>query len=79
MKISKPQTGAVDPLGCQRSTLAAGHRVGDNIDMASQHNENLLMPCAAVMMKLTECAKLLFVLFRLLTCVNVPLRREGFI
>lgn len=72
MKISKPQTGAVDPSGCQRGTLAAGHCLGDNIDMASQHNENVLMPCAAVMMKLTACTKLLFVLFRLLTCVNVP-------
>lgn len=29
---------------CQRSTLAAGHCLSDNIDMASQHNENSLMP-----------------------------------
>lgn len=32
--------------------------------MASQHNENLLMPCAAAAMKLTDCTELLFVLFR---------------
>lgn len=51
----------------------------DDIDMAAQLNENLLMPCAAVMMELTECAKLLFVLFRgVLTHVNVPeLRGEA--
>lgn len=49
---------------CQHSALAAGHCLSHNIDMASQHNENLLMPCAAAAMKLTDCTELLFVLFR---------------
>ena len=57
---------------CQCSALAAGHCLSDNIDMASQHNENLLMPCAAVMMELTECAKLLFVLFRAFDMCQCP-------
>lgn len=57
---------------CQRSTLAAGHCLSDNIDMASQHNENLLMPCAAVMMKLTERTELLFVLFRAFDMCQCP-------
>lgn len=57
---------------CQCSTLAAGHSLSDNIDMASQHDENLLMPCAAVMTKLTECAELLFVLFRLFDMCQCP-------
>lgn len=51
------------PSWCQCSALAAGHCLSDNIDMASQHNENVLMSCAAAMMKLTECTELLFVLF----------------
>lgn len=73
MKISKPQTAAVDPF--RISELRARWRAlsDDDIDMAPHLNENLLMPCAAVMMELTECAKLLFVLFRgVLTHVNVP-------
>lgn len=57
---------------CQRSPLAAGHCLSDNIDMASQHNENLLMPCVAVMMKLTECTELLFVLFRAFDMCQCP-------
>lgn len=57
---------------CQCSTLAAGHCLSDNIDMASQHNENLLMPCAAVMMKLTERTELLFVLFRAFDMCQCP-------
>lgn len=61
---------------CQRSTLAAGHCLSDNIDMPSQHNENLLMPCAAVMIKLTECTELLFVLFMLFNMCQCP-RKKG--
>lgn len=57
---------------CQRSTLAAGHCLSDNIDTASQHNENVLMSCAAVMMKLTECTKLLLVLFRVFDMCQCP-------
>lgn len=46
--------------------------------MAPQLNENLLMPCVAVMMELTERAKLLFVVFRgVLTHVSVPEPRMG--
>lgn len=61
---------------CQRSTLAVGHCLSDNIDMPSQHNENLLMPCAAVMMKLTECTKLLFVLFTLFDMCQCPRKKR---
>lgn len=73
MKISKPQTAAVDPFRISELRVRCRALSNDDIDMAAQLNENLLMPCAAVMMELTECAKLLFVLFRgVLTHVNVP-------
>lgn len=73
MKISKPQTAAVDPFRISELRARCRALSNDDIDMAAQLNENLLMPCAAVMMELTECAKLLFVLFRgVLTHVNVP-------
>lgn len=76
MKISKPQTAAVDPF--RISELRSRCRAMCDIDMAPQLNENLLMPCVAVMMELTECAKLLFVLFRgVLTHVSVPEPRGG--
>lgn len=57
---------------CQGSTLAAGHCLSDNIDMASQHNENVLMPRAAVMTELTECTTLLFGLFRAFDMCRCP-------
>lgn len=76
MKISKPQTAAVDPF--RISELRSRCRAAYDIDMAPQLNENLLMPCVAVMMELTERAKLLFVLFRgVLTHVSVPEPRGG--
>lgn len=61
---------------CQCSTLASGHCLSDNIDMASQHNENVVMPCAAVMMELTESTKLLFVLFRAFDMCQCPRTKE---
>lgn len=73
MKISKPQTAVVDPFRISELRARCRALSNDDIDMAAQLNENLLMPCAAVMMELTECTKLLFVLFRgVLTHVNVP-------
>lgn len=49
---------------CQHSTLAAGHGLSHTVDVASQPNENLSMPHAAVMMKPTEHTEQLFVWFR---------------
>lgn len=73
MKISKAQTAAVDPFRISERRARCRAPPSDDIDVAPQLNENLLMPCAAVMMELTEGAELLFVLFRgVLTHVNVP-------
>lgn len=41
---------------------AAGHHIRANIDRAVHHNEDLLIGCAVVMMLLTKCTHLLFVL-----------------
>lgn len=71
MEISKPQTAAADPF--RISELRSRCRALYDIDMAPQHNENLLMPRVVVMMESTEYVKLLFVLFGgVLTHVNVP-------
>lgn len=71
MEISKQDTGAVDPF--LMSVLnSCCWVISDNIDMASQHNENVLMSCAAVMMKLTECTELLLVLFRAFDMCQCP-------
>lgn len=73
MKLSKPKTAAVDPFRISEQRAGCRALANGEVDVAPQLNENLLMPFAAVMMELTECVKLLFVLFRgVLTHVNVP-------
>lgn len=72
MKYQSHRQALLTLSGCLHSTLATGHCLSDNIDMASQHNENVLTPCAAVMMKLTEYTKLLFVLFTAFDICQCP-------